>query len=64
MAATDVNLPLPAPASRLSRHTRVLAVQVLTFLAVWAAWEALSRSGLLYEGVVPSSLRMSSLAPG
>ncbi|MEX0405273.1 ABC transporter permease [Aquibium sp. LZ166] len=34
---------------------RVLALQVGSFLAVWAAWEILSRSGLLYEGVVPSS---------
>ena len=35
---------------------KVLGVQIATFLAVWAGWEGLSRSGLLYEGVVPSSL--------
>lgn len=38
------------------RASKVLAVQVGTFLVIWAGWEALSRSGLLYEGVVPSSL--------
>lgn len=52
MAAADV-----APRTvAMSWKQRVLMVQVVTFLAVWAAWEALSRSGLLYEGVVPSSL--------
>ncbi len=51
MAAADVN-----GHSRASRRVQVVAVQVGTFLAVWAAWEALSRSGWLYEGVVPSSL--------
>ena len=39
-----------------SRRTQVLAVQLATFLAIWAGWEAVSRSGLLFEGVVPSSL--------
>ncbi len=52
MAAADVS---PRPVG-VSRANQVLAVQVGTFLAVWASWEALSRSGLLYEGVVPSSL--------
>ncbi|MGE5202491.1 MAG: ABC transporter permease [Acidobacteriota bacterium] len=33
-----------------------LAVRVATVLAVWAAWEALARSGLVYEGIVPSSV--------
>ena len=56
MAATDVSPPRPVSPPRMSWHTRVLGVQVLTFLGVWAAWETLSRSGLLYEGVVPSSL--------
>ena len=39
-----------------NRAVQVLGVQLATFAAVWAAWEALSRSGLLFEGVVPSSL--------
>ncbi len=40
----------------MSLRTKASIVQVLTFLAIWAGWEALSRSGLLFEGVVPSSL--------
>lgn len=35
------------------RARRVLAIRVVTVVAVSAAWEALARSGLLYEGVVP-----------
>jgi len=34
----------------------VLAVRVATLLAIWVAWELLARSGLVYEGIVPSSL--------
>ena len=33
-----------------------LAVRVATVLVVWVAWEALARSGLVYEGIVPSSV--------
>ncbi len=33
----------------------VLFVRVTTVVAIWAAWEAVARSGLVYEGVVPSS---------
>jgi ABC-type nitrate/sulfonate/bicarbonate transport system permease component len=33
-----------------------LAVRVATVLVVWAGWEALAQSGLVYEGIVPSSL--------
>lgn len=51
MAAADLSR-----SPKASRRVRVLAVQVGTFLAVWGAWEMLSRSGLLFEGVVPSSL--------
>lgn len=43
-------------AGPMSHRQRVLIVQVATFLAIWSGWEALSRSGLLFEGVVPSSL--------
>lgn len=39
-----------------NRAAQVLGVQLATFAVVWAGWEALSRSGLLFEGVVPSSL--------
>ena len=52
MAAADVG----GRGSRGHPRSHVLAVQVTTFAVIWAAWEALSRSGLLYEGVVPSSL--------
>jgi len=34
----------------------VLAVRIATLLAIWAAWELLARSGVVYEGIVPSSL--------
>lgn len=34
----------------------VAFVRVATVLAIWAAWELVARSGLVYEGVVPSSL--------
>jgi ABC-type nitrate/sulfonate/bicarbonate transport system permease component len=52
MAAADVR----GQRGGMSRPAQVLAVQIATFLLVWGGWEALSRSGLLYEGVVPSSL--------
>jgi NitT/TauT family transport system permease protein len=59
MAEATVSRPATTingmPASRSRRRRQVLAVQTGTFLAVWAGWEALSRSGLLFEGVVPSS---------
>ena len=50
MASSDVSM------RAMSLRQKATIVQVLTFLGVWAGWEALSRSGLLYEGVVPSSL--------
>ncbi len=37
----------------MSRATRL---RVATLLLAWAAWEALARSGLVFQGVVPSSL--------
>jgi NitT/TauT family transport system permease protein len=33
-----------------------LAVRLATVLIIWAAWELLARSGIIYEGIVPSSL--------
>lgn len=58
MATADVGARASVPSRRpgMGRTAKVLAVQVATFLLVWAAWEATSRSGLLFEGVVPSSL--------
>ncbi|MFM2130422.1 MAG: hypothetical protein RL477_1968 [Pseudomonadota bacterium] len=40
---------------RVSAETRI---QVATFLGIWAAWEALARSGLFYRDIVPSSLKV------
>ena len=57
MAATDVTAAGAAGKVEAPRFKlKPLHVQIVTFLGVWAAWEALSRSGLLFEGVVPSSL--------
>jgi NitT/TauT family transport system permease protein len=49
---TETAAPALVPITR----GQILTVQVATFLLIWAGWEALSRSGLLFEGVVPSSL--------
>lgn len=43
-----------------TRLHAALAVRAATVLVVWAAWEALARSGLVYEGIVPSSLAVAS----
>ena len=60
MAAADVSAARSdttrAVDSANGYRARVAAVQLATFLAIWAGWETLSRSGLLYDGVVPSSL--------
>ena len=56
MAATDVSFAPARTGWKLGRRGMITSVQVATFLAVWAGWETLSRSGLLYEGVVPSSI--------
>jgi NitT/TauT family transport system permease protein len=39
-------------------RSAVTLVRVVTLLALWAAWEAVAASGLLYNGVVPSSLKV------
>jgi NitT/TauT family transport system permease protein len=50
MAAADV-----AQAKAPYSTTRI---RVITLLCLWAAWEAASASGLLYQGVVPSSFKI------
>jgi ABC-type nitrate/sulfonate/bicarbonate transport system permease component len=40
---------------RRAQSSAVLLVRAATVLAVWMIWEAVARSGLVYEGVVPSS---------
>lgn len=55
MSAVDIRPAVAAPVQRrLSPERRVLAIRVATIVLLVAAWEALARSGLLYEGVVPS----------
>jgi len=36
--------------------SRATCLRVATLLLAWAAWEALARSGFVFQGVVPSSL--------
>lgn len=54
MAQTAVKAAPPAP-TPLS-ISRITLIRVATLLTVWGLYEALARSGLLFEGVVPSSL--------
>ncbi len=35
---------------------RILTLRIATLLGLWLLWEAVARTGLVYEGVVPSSL--------
>ena len=52
MAAADVaKAPPGAPIS-------TARIRIVTLLGLWAAWELVSASGLLYQGVVPSSLKI------
>lgn len=57
MTAVETGPAAAAPAAEghgLDR--RVLAIRLATILALIFAWEALSRSGLLYQGVLPSTV--------
>ena len=47
-------------APRARRVSLVTPVRVATLLAVWALWEAVADSGLLFRDVVPSSLTVAS----
>lgn len=42
--------------SSRGRMSRVTAIRAATLMVLFAAWEALARSGLVYEGVVPPLL--------
>ena len=42
----------------LRRAAPITAIRLATLFCVWVAWEALAASGLLYQGVVPSSFRV------
>jgi len=41
-----------------SRGAAIL-IQAVTLAALWLVWEAVARSGLFFEGVVPSSLKVA-----
>lgn len=45
-----------SPRDPRPRPARTSVIRVLTVLGVWAVYEAAARSGLFFEGVVPSSL--------
>lgn len=45
-----------AALARSRRANPVLLLQAGTLLALWAVWEAVAASGLIYRGVIPSSL--------
>ncbi|MCC6609881.1 MAG: ABC transporter permease [Burkholderiales bacterium] len=42
--------------------TPATRLRIMALILVWAAWEALARSGLVFEGVVPSSLAVLAAA--
>jgi NitT/TauT family transport system permease protein len=48
----------PRPRRRLL--SPVAPIRIATLLGLWLAWEGASASGLLYEGVVPSSFRIAA----
>lgn len=52
--------PAPlAPAARpRAPGVLVTPIRVATFLVIWAVWEAVAASGLLFRDVVPSSLKV------
>jgi NitT/TauT family transport system permease protein len=54
MAETDVI----GTAARRPAAVPVARIRVVTILGLWAAWEAVAASGLLYRGVVPSSFKI------
>jgi NitT/TauT family transport system permease protein len=47
-----------ATAAPLSARASTTRIRIATLLGLWAAWEVVSASGLLYEGVVPSSFKI------
>lgn len=57
MTAIETSATTAAPAAgELSLDRRVLTIRIVTVLALVVCWEALSRSGLFYKDVVPSTL--------
>ena len=61
MTAVETKLAAATPA--MEEHgveRRVLAIRLVTILFLVVAWEALSHSGLFYEGVLPSIVLIAS----
>jgi NitT/TauT family transport system permease protein len=56
VAEANVIEAAPAPAPHVGAP--ILRIRIVTLLAIWAVWEALAASGLLYRGVVPSSFKV------
>lgn len=56
MNVAAVHPRAPGGASVLNPEQRVLAVRAATIVALLLFWEVVSRSGLLYQGVIPSLL--------
>jgi ABC-type nitrate/sulfonate/bicarbonate transport system permease component len=56
MAQADV---IPRARPRPARSP-VTLIRLATILGLWVVWEGASASGLLYEGVVPSSLKIAA----
>lgn len=50
--------PVAPVLRRKAPASLVTPIRVATLLGIWAIWEAVAASGLLFEGVVPSSLKV------
>src|ERR1700749_1936750 len=48
------------PSLSRRRWSPVLPLRIATLLALWVIWEAVARSRIVFEGVVPSSLTIAA----
>ncbi len=60
MAAADVGAGPGATARARKKEPRIALIRIATLLALWALWEGVSASGLLYKGVAPSSFKIAA----
>jgi ABC-type nitrate/sulfonate/bicarbonate transport system permease component len=58
MAEADVIAAEAMPRAR--KKPPIALIRVATLLALWAIWEGLSASGILYNGVAPSSFKIAA----
>ncbi|HXP30615.1 MAG TPA: ABC transporter permease subunit [Stellaceae bacterium] len=49
-----------SPARRRPARSLVTPIRIATLLGLWLLWEGAAASGLLYEGVVPSSFKIAA----